>query len=55
MLRVETVGAKVGRDLRIDGFLAVAVATVFMGIYIALRIPQRELEFRRGRGHRADP
>ena len=37
VLRVETVGAKVGRDLRIDGFLAVAVATVFMGIYIAIQ------------------
>jgi preprotein translocase subunit SecF len=37
VLRVETVGAKVGRDLRIDGFLAVAVATVFMGIYIAVQ------------------
>jgi preprotein translocase subunit SecF len=37
VLRVETVGAKVGRDLRKDGFLAVAVATIFMGIYIALQ------------------
>ncbi len=37
VLRVETVGAKVGRDLRIDGFLAVAVATVFMGFYIAIQ------------------
>lgn len=37
VLRVETVGAKVGRDLRIDGFLAVAVATVFMGCYIAIQ------------------
>jgi preprotein translocase subunit SecF len=37
VLRVETVGAKVGRDLRVDGFLAVAFATVFMGVYIALR------------------
>jgi preprotein translocase subunit SecF len=37
VLRVETVGAKVGRDLRRDGFLAVAVATVFMGIYIAIQ------------------
>jgi preprotein translocase subunit SecF len=36
VLRVETVGAKVGHDLRIDGFLAVAVATLFMGIYIAV-------------------
>jgi preprotein translocase subunit SecF len=37
VLRVETVGAKVGHDLRVDGFLAVAVATVFMGVYIALQ------------------
>jgi preprotein translocase subunit SecF len=37
VLRVETVGAKVGRDLRVDGFLAIAFATVFMGFYIALR------------------
>jgi preprotein translocase subunit SecF len=37
VLRVETVGAKVGHDLRIDGFLAVAFATIFMGIYIALQ------------------
>jgi preprotein translocase subunit SecF len=37
VLRVETVGAKVGRDLRRDGFLAVAVATIFMGFYIALQ------------------
>lgn len=35
VLRVETVGAKVGHDLRKDGFLAVAVATIFMGAYIA--------------------
>src|ERR1700730_7201373 len=37
VLRVETVGAKVGHELRVDGFLAVAFATVFMGIYIALQ------------------
>jgi preprotein translocase subunit SecF len=37
VLRVETVGAKVGHDLRVKGFLAVAVATIFMGIYIALQ------------------
>jgi preprotein translocase subunit SecF len=37
VLRVETVGAKVGHDLRVDGFLAVAVATIFMGLYIALQ------------------
>lgn len=35
VLRVETVGAKVGRDLRRDGFMAVIFATVFMGIFIA--------------------
>ncbi|HVN90158.1 MAG TPA: protein translocase subunit SecF [Candidatus Binataceae bacterium] len=37
VLRVETVGAKVGHDLRVDGFLAVAFATLFMGIYIAIQ------------------
>ncbi|HJU28766.1 MAG TPA: protein translocase subunit SecF [Candidatus Binataceae bacterium] len=37
VLRVETVGAKVGHDLRVDGFLAVAFATIFMGIYIAFQ------------------
>ncbi len=37
VLRVETVGAKVGHDLRFDGFMAVAFATVFMGVYIAIR------------------
>jgi preprotein translocase subunit SecF len=35
VLRVETVGAKVGHDLRRDGFMAVIFATVFMGIFIA--------------------
>ncbi|MBM4268203.1 MAG: protein translocase subunit SecF [Deltaproteobacteria bacterium] len=37
ILSVESVGPKVGADLRRQGFLAVLVATVFMGIYIALR------------------
>ncbi|HXR25478.1 MAG TPA: protein translocase subunit SecF, partial [Candidatus Binataceae bacterium] len=37
VLRVETVGAKVGSDLRRAGFEAVAFATIFMGIYIALQ------------------
>jgi preprotein translocase subunit SecF len=37
VLRVETVGAKVGGDLRRAGFEAVAFATIFMGIYIALQ------------------
>jgi preprotein translocase subunit SecF len=35
VLRVESVGAKVGRDLRRDGFMAVIFATVFMGLFIA--------------------
>ncbi len=37
VLRVETVGAKVGHDLRRDGFMAVIFATVFMGIFIAIQ------------------
>jgi preprotein translocase subunit SecF len=37
VLRVETVGAKVGSDLRRAGFEAVAFATIFMGIYIAMQ------------------
>jgi preprotein translocase subunit SecF len=37
ILSVESVGPRVGADLRRQGFLAVAFATVFMGIYIALR------------------
>jgi preprotein translocase subunit SecF len=35
VVRVETVGAKVGRDLRVDGTEAVVFACIFMGIYIA--------------------
>ncbi|HZP45606.1 MAG TPA: protein translocase subunit SecF [Candidatus Binataceae bacterium] len=37
VLRVETVGAKVGSDLRRRGFLAVSLATILMGIYIAFQ------------------
>ncbi len=37
ILSVESVGPKVGEGLRRQGFLAVAVATLFMGIYIAFR------------------
>ncbi len=37
ILSVESVGPRVGSNLRRQGFMAVAVATVFMGIYIALR------------------
>ncbi len=35
MLRVETVGAKVGKDLRRDAIGAMVFATIFMGIFIA--------------------
>ena len=42
ILSVESVGPKVGADLRKRGFLAVACTTIFMGIYIAFRF---ELSF----------
>ena len=42
ILSVESVGPKVGEDLRRRGFLAVAFTTLFMGIYIAMRF---ELSF----------
>jgi preprotein translocase subunit SecF len=42
ILSVESVGPKVGEDLRRRGFLAVACTTLFMGIYIAMRF---ELSF----------
>ena len=45
ILRVETVGPKVGRDLWRQATLAVAFATVVMGLYIAFRF-----EFRFGVG-----
>ncbi|HEY6395515.1 MAG TPA: protein translocase subunit SecF [Candidatus Binataceae bacterium] len=35
VVRVETVGAKVGKDLRRDAIGALVVATLFMGVYIA--------------------
>lgn len=37
VVRVESVGAKVGSDLRRKGFLAVIAATTFMGIFIAIQ------------------
>lgn len=42
ILSVESVGPRVGADLRKRGFLAVACTTLFMGIYIAFRF---ELSF----------
>ena len=41
MLRVEAVGAKVSSNLRQQGFLSVAFATLFMSTYIALRFELR--------------
>jgi len=35
VVRVESVGAKVGSDLRRKGFMAVIFATIFMGVFIA--------------------
>src|SRR6516225_11190470 len=48
VLRVETVGARVGHDLRVDGFLAVAVATIFMGVYIAWQFARVSWSFGAG-------
>jgi len=42
ILSVESVGPRVGADLRRRGFMAVAFTTLFMGIYIAFRF---ELSF----------
>jgi preprotein translocase subunit SecF len=41
ILRVDTVGPKVGRDLWRDATLAVIVSTILMGIYIAIRFDLR--------------
>jgi preprotein translocase subunit SecF len=41
ILRVETVGPKVGKDLKWNATLAVLAATVVMGAYIALRFEWR--------------
>ncbi|HZP43447.1 MAG TPA: protein translocase subunit SecF [Candidatus Binatia bacterium] len=41
VLRVETVGPKVGKDLWWDAFWAVLFATVVMGVYIAFRFEVR--------------
>jgi len=37
ILRIDSVGPKVGANLRRQGFLAVLFATIFMGIYITFR------------------
>src|SRR5439155_815697 len=41
VLRVETVGPKVGKDLGRSATLAVLAATLVMGVYIALRFELR--------------
>ncbi len=37
VVRVETVGAKVSKDLKTDAILAVSFATLFMGVFIAIQ------------------
>src|SRR5690348_15370084 len=37
VVRVETVGAKVSKDLKKDAIAAVAFATLFMGVFIAMQ------------------
>jgi preprotein translocase subunit SecF len=37
VVRVETVGAKVSKDLKTDAIAAVAFATLFMGVFIAIQ------------------
>jgi preprotein translocase subunit SecF len=37
VVRVETVGAKVGKDLRRDAIGAIVFATIFMGVFIAIQ------------------
>jgi preprotein translocase subunit SecF len=41
VLRVETVGPRVGRDLRQKALLAIVFSTLMMGIYVALRFEIR--------------
>jgi len=36
VVRIESVGAKVGRDLRVDAIAALVIATILMGVYIAI-------------------
>jgi preprotein translocase subunit SecF len=48
VVRVESVGAKVGTSLRRDAFSAVIVATLFMGIFIAIRFRRVSWSFGAG-------
>jgi preprotein translocase subunit SecF len=48
VVRVESVGAKVGSDLRRKGFEAVIFATLFMGVYIAIQFRRVSWSFGAG-------
>jgi preprotein translocase subunit SecF len=48
VVRVESVGAKVGSDLRRKGFFAVIIATIFMGVYIAIQFRRVSWSFGAG-------
>ena len=48
VVRVESVSAKVGSDLRRRGFLAVIIATVIMGVYIAIQFRRVSWSFGAG-------
>jgi preprotein translocase subunit SecF len=48
VVRVESVGAKVGSDLRRKGFAAVIIATLFMGVYIAIQFRRVSWSFGAG-------
>lgn len=48
VVRVESVGAKVGGDLRRRGFLAVVFATIFMGVFIAFQFRHTSWSFGAG-------
>jgi len=48
VVRVESVGAKVGKDLRRDAIGAVVVATLFMGVFIAMRFRNVSASFGAG-------
>lgn len=48
VVRVETVGAKVGKDLRRNAIAAVAAATIFMGVFIAIQFRRVSWSFGTG-------
>ena len=48
VVRVETVGAKVSKDLKFDAIAAVTVATILMGVFIAVQFRQVSWSFGTG-------